>query len=125
MSDWRIQPLAPLNTTRQKFAIASLQASENAGLYLGDNARLVIGAAIDVQHHAILVALPGCGHRRALAGQQRLIDPALRAFRIPNAPPIVIFLDDLDRQAGFEKEPGHGIIAPGSDAQIDAARASG
>ena len=52
--------------------------------------------------------------------KQRLVDPAL-AVGIAHAPPVVVFLDDLHRQAGLQIEPVHRIIFARSDARIDAA----
>ena len=70
----------------------------------------------------LLAALPGRGDRRALARQQRLVDPAFRAVRIADAPPVVVFLDDLHRQARLQVEPVDRVVDAGADARIDPAR---
>ena len=102
------------------FAVAFLDRADHAGLDNGDFPRFRVrfGKQVDLR---ILAALPGRGDRRASAGKQRLVDPALGAVRIAHAPPIVVFLDDLHRQARLQVEPVDRIVEARSDTRVDAA----
>ena len=56
--------------------------------------------------------------RGAPAGQQRVVDPALRAFAVADAPPVLEFGGDLDRQAGAGVDPGDVVILGRAGAHI-------
>src|SRR5436190_8377805 len=48
--------------------------------------------------------------RSAFAGEERMIDPALGAVAIANAPPVFEFSGDFDRPAAAGVNPGHVMI---------------
>ena len=104
-------------------AIAFADPEDDARLQPGNDrsARLRIAAHVHVNVLA-LAAHPRRGDGRALARKQRLVDPAFRAVGIADAAPVIVFLDDLDRYAGFQVAPGHRIIDARADTQVDALR---
>jgi sugar/nucleoside kinase (ribokinase family) len=107
-------------------AVAFADIHRHARLELGDDGCRRQRFAAHVDEDALALALhPRGGNGSARTREQRLVDPALGAIGIANLAPVVVFLDDLDRQAGFQIHPRCGIIRAGADAQVDALRLQG
>ena len=95
---------------------AALDRRHDARLQARRPSRLAIVGGV-VERDQLVLGLGG-HQRRAPAGQQRMIDPALRAFPIADAPPVVGFRGDLHRQAGARVLPGHVVVARRAAAHV-------
>src|SRR5262245_12368846 len=83
---------------------AALHRAEYAGLQPGDHIRACIRLGLQRDQRVLLL---GLYQRGAAAGQHRVIDPALRAFPVANAAPVLRLGRDLDRQACAGIDPGN------------------
>ncbi len=89
---------------------AGLQARQDAGPLL---------AALEKRDRRRLALGPGHHEGRAPAREQRVQHPALRAFRIPDAPPGLVLGHDLDGQSRPLEHPGGAVVLGGALAQVD------
>src|SRR6266403_1901583 len=86
---------------------AALDLGHDAGLQARDHRAGRVGTI--VERREFVLGLHG-DHGGAAARQQRVIDPALRAFGIPHPAPVLEFRGDFNRQAGAGVDPGDVVI---------------
>src|SRR6266478_3816599 len=86
---------------------AALDLGHDAGLQARDHRAGRVGTI--VERREFVLGLHG-DHGGAAARQQRVIDPALRAFGIPHPAPVLEFRGDFNRQAGPGVDPGDVVI---------------
>ena len=86
-----------------------LDIGHDPRLQVGDDGRFDLGAAMGGE---LPFGLPRRDERGALSGKKAVEYPALVALRIPDLPPVVEFLNDLDRQSAPHEGEGNVVILP-------------
>src|SRR5665647_585664 len=97
-------------------AVAGFELAEHAGLQAGGLRGF--GSRALIKRHQIV--LQGRHHHRgALAGQQRVVDPAFCPLPVADAPPVLELGGDLHRHAGAGIDPAHLLVLVRAGAHIN------
>ncbi len=124
---WIDAPQAVLPDEALDVADGDAAPGAGAGLHVGQHVRRQArqhgGALVGARQHRhcfLAVARPGHDERRAPSREKRVQHPALRPFRIADAPPGLELGGDLDGQAGALEDPAGAVLLGGALAQVHA-----